>query len=1519
MASRPDIYHSTREVCLLDFKKVPCIRRAYKIMVRHLDDLSYNSYLYNMFVKIWFCMVKGERFVLTDEDARMLGKLVEEIKTANECKVNAGDLSKLDEVKDVMLTDEIPVSAHDELPDRHLVDDTSDTSSDIVSENSSEYGENARFEMIKQILIEVFSSKTSTFKYQMLKTSALDGILATKVNMVREVVDIFVEDLNDLALDSIINNTSIDSKIINIAIDYLLLQLKIIENYLLTTREVLNARFTTYFVEELFAAMAGSQLMEEEMVFIFRKAFSIGVLCDEVVLNKIKETITADYLMIREELFAQIIIGIVKAIAVRFVFKSEMVHGLEHGKISREFMAVKTVDDILVFFDREDDSYSHSADIQDLTNALHMLFTTNGIKYFKEDTKLQICKSLHKFVRDDLIKKIKTALDYDEQKDLMDLLLVISLSSRKMSFPEYNGYFQAQIEKYYKERRFNDLKRVIDYYSTFVSTNGANNISYAFLKFDITWYKTFLILYFRKVKKSPELFDHVEAFFKFFVYTKSPILVDVFNSLPYIDKSHACLPEVYLFVHEIMCRRDCFMYDYKGSFERLMMPFLLKMPALFIESNHALIYHAEKLKLNNFNYTGVLEYLKDERTLSNDVVEVFKKIHRDVKLRSAFKEEYVDKLLQLAIENYYTSTDTIIMEILDILLKDNLCTEVLGEEDEGSASSSDRNSALSTQQAKLKKSITLLSRENRRKTLMGNNQAQQCAVDCVSEYFSYISDDQARMISNTNSLVLFGLFYDKYFHRNWLQIIERESKYTFLYQKIMYTLRITSPYYYTYLVLNSNFPIFYNFSLCCNLKHTLRINEKIMEFISSFPTNVPRNVQKIESCSSFFTSGSFHSIKEDGTCSVEQIRKDLRDIHGDLLNFVAEKPGQGGTNSFDEHQVDRKFEDNTSIHANKCLCSSSTRGSTITCSIHPTGAGKYDFFIDLVYVNQRNANVVGSAINFLLITIDEKFDLYLLYVILKIYKILKIHEPIVDDLLERAIDHVDYSIDIYAELADITDDFFKFYFFSAFNCVSGDTVESDLSLRKLPASKKEFVYNTFYLINNLHMTSERLAGALTYKGYILNLHDSIDIFTAIRVFDGSVNDGMDRLQSIDPFYVPQMVQLLRISKCFDVTAGKILELIEKDDYLSMLVYFNIRANFKNSGRVGKLLEKICNAKDFKDTVKFLDDLTRISSKMIKFKNLDRFDKKKMLDELLNEVAVGRNVILPLHGYKVLGIEQNSSRVLQSHAKVPFMATFVVEKDGVQKNVNLIFKAGDDCRQDQLALQLIQLFLSIFKESHLPIFLYPYRVISTDYECGIIEVITDAISRDQMGRERINNLSEYFGLKFGFKEGKEYQDAQRNFILSFVGYSLVSYFLNVKDRHNGNIMINGKGQMIHIDFGFMFDISPGGLNLEVPLKITEEIIELLNDHMDDYISLMIKGFFALRRRSKEIVLMAASFEQSQLPCFTEYAIDNLIARFKFHLSDAELKVHIRTLVHTSVRKFRTYIYDKFQALTNDISF
>jgi phosphatidylinositol 4-kinase len=363
---------------------------------------------------------------------------------------------------------------------------------------------------------------------------------------------------------------------------------------------------------------------------------------------------------------------------------------------------------------------------------------------------------------------------------------------------------------------------------------------------------------------------------------------------------------------------------------------------------------------------------------------------------------------------------------------------------------------------------------------------------------------------------------------------------------------------------------------------------------------------------------------------------------------------------------------------------------------------------------------------------------------------------------------------------------------------------------------------------------------------------------------------------------------------------------------------------------------------------FFNEVTGISGKLKPLIKKSKPEKKQKIEEELRNIQVEVGVYLPSNpDGVVIGIDRKSGKPLQSHAKAPYMATFRIRKQRISTNDNeervvkaierneptrdtyevwqsAIFKVGDDCRQDVLALQMIAAFRGIFHYVGLDVYVNPYRVTATAPGCGVIDVLPNSISRDMLGREAVNGLHDYFISKYGGEDSIRFQEARNNFVKSMAAYSVISFLLQFKDRHNGNIMIDDAGHILHIDFGFCFDIVPGGIKFErAPFKLTAEMVAVMGGQTAQsyqwFEELCIKAFLASRQHSEHLVHMVAVMLDSGLPCFKPQTIQHFRDRFVLDRSEREAADFMRDLIRKSYGSFATKGYDHFQLWTNGIPF
>lgn len=190
--------------------------------------------------------------------------------------------------------------------------------------------------------------------------------------------------------------------------------------------------------------------------------------------------------------------------------------------------------------------------------------------------------------------------------------------------------------------------------------------------------------------------------------------------------------------------------------------------------------------------------------------------------------------------------------------------------------------------------------------------------------------------------------------------------------------------------------------------------------------------------------------------------------------------------------------------------------------------------------------------------------------------------------------------------------------------------------------------------------------------------------------------------------------------------------------------------------------------------------------------------------------------------------------------------------------SFIMKAGEDIRRESLVMQIIAKLQRWFEEEipaeHRP-YLRPYNIMCVGADAGIVECVTDAKSIDEIKKrtDHFISLRDYFIRSYGLPQPPKrrqqrptttpttpfrpphgiinFETAQDNFLRSLVGYSLVCYILQIKDRHNANILMDRMGHIMHIDYGFVLGDTPKMGKVPIfseraPFKLSQEFWDVL---------------------------------------------------------------------------------------------
>uniref|UniRef100_A0A8C8M6W2 Phosphatidylinositol-4-phosphate 3-kinase n=1 Tax=Oncorhynchus tshawytscha TaxID=74940 RepID=A0A8C8M6W2_ONCTS len=309
-----------------------------------------------------------------------------------------------------------------------------------------------------------------------------------------------------------------------------------------------------------------------------------------------------------------------------------------------------------------------------------------------------------------------------------------------------------------------------------------------------------------------------------------------------------------------------------------------------------------------------------------------------------------------------------------------------------------------------------------------------------------------------------------------------------------------------------------------------------------------------------------------------------------------------------------------------------------------------------------------------------------------------------------------------------------------------------------------------------------------------------------------------------------------------------------------------------------------------------------------------------LEEVRQFFSVSSSCRLPLNPgmlVKAVNIQVRSCSYFNSNA-VPLKLSFQ-NLDPRGDNINVIFKSGDDLRQDMLTLQIIRIMNKIWIQEGLDMRMVIFRCFSTGRGRGMVEMIPQA--------ETLRKIQGEHGVTGSFKDRPladwlqkhnptedEYEKAVENFIYSCAGCCVATYILGICDRHNDNIMLKTSGHMFHIDFGKFLGHAQMFGNIKrdrAPFVFTSDMAYVINggdkpsSRFHDFVDLCCEAYNLIRKHAHLFLNLLGLMLSCGIPELSDlddlkYVYDAL----RPHESEADATMYFTRLIESSLGSVAT---------------
>eukprot|EP01132_Coremiostelium_polycephalum_P002582 gene2582-3199_t len=451
-------------------------------------------------------------------------------------------------------------------------------------------------------------------------------------------------------------------------------------------------------------------------------------------------------------------------------------------------------------------------------------------------------------------------------------------------------------------------------------------------------------------------------------------------------------------------------------------------------------------------------------------------------------------------------------------------------------------------------------------------------------------------------------------------------------------------------------------------------------------------------------------------------------------------------------------------------------------------------------------------------------------------------------------------------------------------------------------------------VDEIHMLIDKWPRLKPYDA--LELLDAKHADRNVREYAVSCLEDLPEEELLD--ILLQLVQVLKYEPYHDSSLARFLlkkAILNRNIGHSFFWYLKSDLHVPNiSERFGILLEAYlfsCGTHriELLKQMQVIDNLTEVAKKIKPLKDQDR--REFMLKEL-EIIDWPKRFHLTLNPrYESNGLIFTKCKYMDSK-KLPLRLSFT-NTDMSADTIEVIFKVGDDLRQDMLTLQMIRLMDKLWQKEGLDLKLSPYGCIATGDMVGMIEVVlnsetTAKIQKNAGGATaafKLDPLANW--LNQHNKSELEYQKAVDTFILSCAGYCVATYVLGIGDRHNDNLMCTKLGRLFHIDFGHFlgnYKKKFGFKRERAPFVFTPDFCYVMggkdSPKFFQFVNYCCTAYNILRKNAKLFMNLFAMMVSTGIPELQSMEdLNYLRESFSLELTDEKAREKFQALIYESL--------------------